>query len=173
MHPATVKFWYDLQNAAKNAINEFGSVHKAGRYVRVKCVNNQGQRWMLVKLPNGRYITYFDPRLIDGSITYMGESAEEGKTTRQWIRVFTHGGKMTGNVCQTLARDVLMPALQLAEDRAYLPVLSVHDEVICEVPDTLEYSEKGLIEIMSRELPWSKGLPLAAAGFECYRYRKD
>lgn len=172
-HPATVKFWYDLQNAAKNAINEFGSVHKAGRYVRVKCVNNQGQRWMLVKLPNGRYITYFDPRLIDGSITYMGESAEEGKTTRQWIRVFTHGGKMTGNVCQTLARDVLMPALQLAEDRAYLPVLSVHDEVICEVPDTLEYSEKGLIEIMSRELPWSKGLPLAAAGFSCYRYRKE
>lgn len=172
-HPATVKFWYALQDAAKNAINAFGSVHKAGRYIRVKCVNNQGQRWMLVKLPNGRYITYFDPRLIDGSITYMGESAEEGKTTRQWIRVFTHGGKMTGNVCQTLARDVLMPALQMAEDKGYPPVLSVHDEVICEVPDTPQYNTQGLIDIMARELPWSKGLPLAAAGFECYRYRKE
>lgn len=172
-HRATVQFWYDLQTAAKNAINEWGSVQPAGRYIKVRCVHHQDQRWMLVKLPNGRYITYFEPLLIDGAITYMGESAEEGKTTRQWIRVWTHGGKMTGNVCQTLARDVLMPGLQLAEERGYLPVLSVHDEIICEVPDTPEFNAQGLIDIMARELPWSKGLPLAAAGFECMRYRKD
>ncbi len=172
-HRATVQFWYDLQTAAKNAINEWGSVQSAGPYIKVRCVHHQDQRWMLVKLPNGRYITYFEPRLIDGAITYMGESAEEGKTTRQWIRVWTHGGKMTGNVCQTLARDVLMPGLQLAEERGYLPVLSVHDEIICEVPDTPAFNAQGLIDIMARELPWSKGLPLAAAGFECMRYRKD
>ena len=66
-----------------------------------------------------------------------------------------------------------MPGLQLAEERGYLPVLSVHDEIICEVPDTPAFNAQGLIDIMARELPWSKGLPLAAAGFECMRYRKD
>lgn len=173
-HPATVAFWYDLQNAAKNAIRAWGSVHNAGRYIKVRCVNHANQRWMVVKLPSGRFLTYFDPRLTeDGSITYMGESAEEGKTTRQWIRVFTHGGKMTGNVCQTLARDILMPALQTAEAKGYLPVLSVHDEAITEVPDTDEFSAQGLIDILATNPAWAEGLPLAAAGFEARRYKKD
>ena len=172
-HPATVKFWYALQDAAKNAINEWGSVQSAGRHITVRCTTHMGQRWMVVKLPSGRYLTYFDPRIVDGSITYMGESAEEGKTTRQWIRVFTHGGKMTGNVCQTLARDVLMPALIVAEERGYLPVLSVHDEAITEAPDTREYSADGLVHILATNPDWAVGLPLAAAGFETDRYYKD
>lgn len=105
-HPATVRFWYALQDAAKNAINEWGSIQAAGRYIKVKCVTHAGQRWMVVRLPSGRYLTYFDPRLVDGSITYMGDAAEEGKTTRQWVRVYTHGGKMTGN-CLTESAKVL------------------------------------------------------------------
>jgi DNA polymerase len=173
-HPATVKFWYDLQDAAKSAIRNWGTVFNAGRYIKVRCVNHMGQRWMVVKLPSGRFLTYFDPQLTsDGSLSYMGESAEEGKTTRQWIRVFTHGGKMTGNVCQTLARDILIPALQVAEDRGYLPVLAVHDEAITEVPDTDEFSAGGLIDILATNPAWADGLPLAAAGFEAYRYKKD
>ena len=127
-----------------------------------------------MRLPSGRHLTYFNPRLTeDDSIVYEGEAAEEGKTNRMWIDVYTHGGKMTGNVCQTLARDILMPALQAAEQKGYLPVLSVHDEGICEVPDNDEFNTDGLIGILATNPEWSKGLPLAAAGFECYRYRKE
>lgn len=173
-HPATVKFWYGLQDAAKDAIRHWGSVFSAGHYIKVRCVVHKGQRWMVVRLPSGRFLTYFNPRLThDGSIVYEGEAAESGKTNRLWCDVYTHGGKMTGNVCQTLARDILMPALQVAEERGYLPVLSVHDEGICEVPDTPEFDAQGLIDILSENPEWSAGLPLAAAGFECYRYRKD
>jgi DNA polymerase bacteriophage-type len=191
-HPATVRFWYGLQDAAKNAIRDWGRVFHVGEHIRLKGMTHQGQRWLCVKLPSGRYLTYFDPQLVNEngdairqpgaytadqlrrtSITYMGEAAEEGKTTRQWVRVWTHGGKMTGNVCQTLARDILAPALQTAEDRGYTPILTVHDEVLTEVPDHPDYDAQGLAEILATNPPWSGGLPLAAAAFEARRYKKD
>ncbi len=173
-HPATVRLWYGLQDAAKRAIAGGDAViYPVGEFLQVACTTHRGNRWLVVKLPSGRYLTYFDPKLIDGSITYMGESAEEGKTTRQWIRVWTHGGKMTGNCCQTIARDILAPALHVAEQRGYTPVLTVHDEVITEAPDTDEFTAQGLVDILANNPVWATGLPLSAAGFEAYRYKKD
>ena len=172
-HPATNALWYDLQNAAKSALRNWGVVFPVGKYIKVRCVSHKGQRWMVVRLPSGRLITYFHPHLLDdGTIAYFGEAAEEGKTTRQWVKVFTHGGKMTGNVCQTTSRDILAPALQVAEDKGYLPVLSVHDEGLTEVPDTPEYDADGLVAILSTNPDWAPGLPLSAAGFETTRYYK-
>lgn len=179
-HPATEAFWYALQRAAVSAIENWGQVFPVGEFIKVRCVTHKGQRWMVVRLPSGRLITYFEPHLTrDGTMSnrptlcYWGEAAEEGKTTRQWIRVFTHGGKMTGNCCQTTARDILAPALQVAEDRGYLPILSVHDEVLTEVPDTPEFDADGLVAILSTNPAWAPGLPLSAAGFETRRYYKD
>lgn len=190
-HPATVAFWYALQDAARNAIRAWGTIFEAGPYIRVRCVRNHNQRWMVVQLPSGRFLTYFDPvlyykgkplahpenlsdrELRDCDLSYMGEASEQGKTTRQWTRVFTHGGKMTGNVCQTLARDILAPALLDAEKKGYVPVLTVHDEIITETPDTPDFNVAGLTKILATNPPWAKGLPLAAAGFEAYRYKKD
>lgn len=172
-HPKTVRLWYGLQEACKSAINEWGTVFPVGQFLKVKCATYRGQRWMLIRLPSGRYLTYFDPKLIDGDLTYMGDAAEAGKTTRQWTRVWTHGGKITGNCCQTVARDILMPALMVAEQRGYLPVLSVHDEAITEVPDDDRFTTDGLVGILSENATWNQGLPLSAAGFECRRYRKE
>lgn len=173
-HPATVKFWYDLGGAAKDAIRQPGAVFSVGPHIKLRSVTHRGQKWLVVRLPSGRMLTYFEPHLTDdGGIAYWGEAAEEGKTTRQWVRVFTHGGKMTGNCCQTIARDILAPAIASAEQRSYLPVLTVHDEIITEVPDTDDFSTAGLVEILAANPAWAQGLPLAAAGFEAYRYKKD
>ncbi len=172
-HPATQRFWYALQDAAKNAIRYDDTIFYAGEHIKVRTVRRCGQRWLVVGLPSGRFLTYFDPKLVDDSITYLGEAAEDGKTSRHWTRIWTHGGKMTGNVCQTLARDILAPTLQTAEERGYTPILTVHDEVLTEVPDTDEFSEAGLIEILASNPEWAVGLPLAAAGFTARRYKKD
>lgn len=172
-HPATVKFWYGLQDAVKNALRDWGTVHPVGQFVKVRGVTNNGNRWLVIRLPSGRFLTYFDPRLTSDGITYMGDAAELGKTTRQWTRVSTHGGKLTGNVCQTIARDILVPALMTAETRGYMPILSVHDEIITEVPNTDEFSAQGLVDILSANPDWATGLPLSAAGFETGRYKKD
>lgn len=63
--------------------------------------------------------------------------------------------------------------MQPAEDEGYEIVLSVHDELLTETPDTDDYSHEALAAIMSTVPPWAIGLPLAAAGFETTRYRKD
>ena len=176
-HPATVKFWYALGGAAKDAIRNPGQVFHVAPFIKLRTVVHRGQRWLVVALPSGRYLTYFEPHLVgqgrDESIAYWGEAAEEGKTTRQWVRVFTHGGKMTGNCCQTIARDILAPALRTAETKGYLPVLTVHDEILTEAPDTDDYSAQGLVDILATNPAWAKDLPLAAAGFETKRYYKD
>ena len=176
-HPATVKFWYALGRAAKDAIRNPGQVLHVAPFIKLRTVVHRGQRWLVVALPSGRYLTYFEPHLVgqgrDESIAYWGEAAEEGKTTRQWVRVFTHGGKMTGNCCQTIARDILAPALRTAETKGYLPVLTVHDEILTEAPDTDDYSAQGLVDILATNPAWAKDLPLAAAGFETKRYYKD
>ena len=52
-------------------------------------------------------------------------------------------------------------------------MLSVHDELITEVPDSPEFSSAGLSAIMSTVPDWASGLPLSAAGFDAYRYKKD
>ncbi len=172
-HPATVALWANLQKACKNAINEWNRIFSVGQFLHVKCETYMGKRWMRIRLPSGRYLTYFDPKIIGKDLTYMGDTAEQGKTTRQWVRTFTHGGKLTGNVCQAGSRDILMPSLVVAEARGYLPILSVHDEALTETPDTDDYTADGLSEIMSDNPAWATGLPLAAAGFEAYRYKKE
>ena len=63
-----------------------------------------------------------------------------------------------------------MPAIEAA---GYQIVLTVHDEVICEAPDTPDYSADRLSALLATAPAWAQGLPLAAAGFETHRYRKD
>ena len=77
------------------------------------------------------------------------------------------------NIVQAVARDVLAEGLLRAEAAGYHVCLHVHDEIIAEVPDSAEYSSDGLAKLMATNPSWSLGLPLAAAGFECYRYRKE
>ena len=42
-----------------------------------------------------------------------------------------------------------------------------------ETPDTGDYTEAGLAACMTDNPDWAEGLPLSAAGFEAYRYKKD
>jgi hypothetical protein len=77
------------------------------------------------------------------------------------------------NCCQASARDVMAHAMPIAEEQGYEVVLTVHDELITEAPDDLDHSVDGLAGIMATVPEWAEGLPLAAAGFEAYRYRKD
>ncbi|WP_442596363.1 hypothetical protein ACSBPU_05730 [Parapusillimonas sp. JC17] len=77
------------------------------------------------------------------------------------------------NVTQAVARDVLASSMPAAEQDGYAIVLTVHDELITEAPDTPEYTHMRLAELMTTQPTWAADLPLAAAGFETIRYRKD
>lgn len=164
-HKATVDLWYSSERAAVSA------VRRPGEVFRVKGLAFQCKGpWLRIRLPSGRYLTYFAPQVDDdGKLSYEGTN----QYTRKWERLNTYGGKLVENAVQAIARDVLAAGLWYAAESGYNPVLHVHDEIICETPDSPDYTVEDLSAMMSRGTQWSVGLPLAAAGFECYRYRKE
>lgn len=138
--------------------------------------------WLKIELPSGRIMSYPGIALsvtteIDEDtgkkrtstrIKYQGEN----HTTRQWGFQYTYGGKLTENIVQALCRDILAWSMPGVEAAGYEIVLSVHDELITEVPDTDDYTTEELCALMC-DLPiWAKGFPLAAEGDIMYRYRK-
>ena len=114
-------------------------------------------------------MAYPSPKVENDKISYAGMN----QFTHQWGRIDTYGGKLAENVTQAVARDVLAYRLQAIEDAGYPIVLTVHDEVLTEPIDSEGYNVGELSRLMATQPEWAKGLPLAAAGFEGYRYRKD
>jgi DNA polymerase len=137
-------------------------------------VDHASGRWLLVRLPSGKFLTYFDPRLTsDDNISYLGYGQEDEATARVWSRQYTYGGKLVENACQALAGDVLKANMPRIEEAGYEIVLTVHDEAVTQTPDTDEYNAEKLSALLAVVPEWAPGLPLAAAGFESYRYKKE
>ncbi len=162
-HPATVQLWQDIEGAVQTVLTHGGAV-QPGRV----SIDRKGA-WLRIRLPSGRFLCYPAPVVGEGGkISYMGVN----QYSRKWSRISTYGGKLVENITQAVARDVLAHGMLAAEAAGYRTVLGIHDELICEVPDSKEFSAAGLSTIMASNPPWADGLPLAAAGFEAYRYRK-
>lgn len=171
-HPATKRLWYSIEGGAKQAIREPGESFDVRGLLRFDVAEDvMGRPWLRVRLPSGRYLCYLRPRIDEdsGQILYEGMN----QYTRQWSVLETYGGKLTENIVQAIARDVFFSGMRRAMEGDYFVVLRVHDELVCEVPDSDAYSSAGLAKHMSANPGWALGLPLSAAGFECYRYRKD
>lgn len=182
-HPATVSFWYGLQEAAIAAIDFPGSVHQVTR-LKLSCREFAGHLWLQILLPSGNRLCYFHPEVIRTverdeetgeervrkSLAYWSLATDEGGP-RIWQRTFTHGGKLTGNVCQTIARDILAYNMPNIEAAGYDIVATVHDEIVGEAPVSLD--ETRMVELLATNPPWADGLPLAAAGFHHDRYMKE
>ncbi len=77
------------------------------------------------------------------------------------------------NITQAAACDQLAEPMLEIEAAGYETVLTVHDEIVAEVPDTDEFTAERLASMMCMSLGWNEGLPLAAAGFETKRYTKE
>ena len=153
--------WSVLKEAFKNAA--FNPKFAGGSVTRYK-------NWVLNKLPSGRYLSYPSVKVDEaGQLTYMGISSY----TAQWGRFNTYGGKLFENETQAIARDVLAWSMERAEGFGYEIVMHVHDELVCEAPDEDYYCPEHLSSVMSTGEDWSEGLPLAAAGYETYRYYKE
>lgn len=163
-HPGISSYWKELGDAAKNAVLNKGQTFEA-RKLKCRCDG----AWLRIRLPSGRYLCYSSPRVERGTLTYMGMSTY----SRQWKRQKTYGGKLFENVCQAASRDVLAHNIPEAENASYEVVLSVHDELVTEAPDTEEFNAAHLSGILAANPPWADGLPLEAAGFEGQRYKKE
>jgi DNA polymerase len=124
---------------------------------------------LFIQLPSGRRLSYVKPRI--GENQFGGESVtyEGVGSTKKWERIESYGPKFVENIVQAISRDILCNAIHNLRD--YGIVAHVHDEVICDVPQTIPVKE--VEEIMSRVPPWAEGLALRADGYSCFAYQKD
>jgi DNA polymerase len=162
-HPEVSSWWKELEDTARRAIAQPG-VTLACRRVKFR----RDGAWLRVALPSGRALCYPSPQILEDKVTYMGTN----QYSRKWQRLKTYGGKLAENITQAASRDVLASSMPPIEAAGYAIVLSVHDELITEAPDSPEFSADHLASLMATTPKWADGLPLAAAGFEAYRYKK-
>lgn len=159
--------WGELETAVRMAINNPGKVFTCRRLRTIRT----GQ-WLRVILPSGRALCYPAPQLHGDKeeISYMGVN----QYTRQWQRIRSYGGKFFENAVQAFANDVFCHGLLVAENAGYDVVTTIHDEGLAETPgNPMCWPDRSLADCLATPVPWAPGLPLAAAGFESTRYRKD
>jgi len=195
-HPETVAFWRDLKDGILAAVRNPGREFWAGAHLRRNGerairiwrtveFDSSGRKvpgwWLCMELPSGRILSY--PGI---GVSVTKETDEDGRVntnvrikykgenqlTRQWTTLYTHGGKACENIVQALCRDLLAYAMINVEGGGYPIVLSVHDELVCETPDTPEYTVAELEKLMCSLPEWAEGFPLVAEGAEMKRYAK-
>lgn len=171
-NPHIVKFWTIIEQAAVKAI-------KTGESVTINRGIEVSRRWgmLLITLPSGRTICY--PRATIGIeygdgwrgdheiIEYEGLN----QTTKKWEKMRTYGGKLTENVVQAIARDILGMVIIRAEQSGLNIVFHVHDEIIVEANETQTLND--VEEIFSQPISWCRDLPLKGAGYTTPYYIKD
>lgn len=171
-NPHIVRFWAVVEKAAITAI-------KTGNTVTIHRGITVGFRWgmLLITLPSGRTICYPRARISmecnDGwrgdheIIEYEGMN----QTTKKWEITRTYGGKLTENIVQATARDIL-GIVMLRARRNNLPVVfHVHDEIIAETP--IDRPLADVEALFSEPINWCRDLPLKGAGYSTPYYLKD
>lgn len=144
------------ENVAEVTVNTYRTLfpripamwRQLDRLLRLILMNDYAQELQLgpvvfmprrIHLPNGLALRYDDP-------------AED-----LW------GGKLLENICQALARVIIMQAALRLDQRGYRFVLQVHDELVFCVPDDrIEEAKTTIMQEMTTPPAWMSDLPLAA-----------
>ncbi len=187
--PEVPKLWRGLEDAAVRTVWD-RTPHKS--YGIAYALEG---RWLTARLHDGKKLWYFDPRPVRKHMPWCTcddccekkklppETPREPDIRRgfvysawkmgQWKRMSAYGGLLTENVVQATARQLLVNGMFNCEREGHPLVLTVHDEVITEVPEALA-DAKLLDEMMTDVPPWAKqmGIPVASECWVGDRYRK-
>ena len=173
-NPRIVQLWAGLEEAALMAVSKPGGVYSYGR-VKYGVVDD----FLKCRLPSGRLLHYYRPEILTKPTDWGQDKAfiafwSLNPKNRQWEKPVTHGlysGLLAENVVQALSRDLMAEAMLRVEAAGYPVVLSVHDELVSEIPvgfGSLEEYEK----LMAIVPAWAEGCPINAEGWRGLRYKK-
>ena len=91
----------------------------------------------------------------------------------QFVILTRTGPLIVHNCVQATARDVLREAMFALDEQGYQVIAHVHDECIVTEPITSGRTYEDMAKTMCPDIPWAKGLPLEAAGYDGDYYFKD
>lgn len=183
---------HDVDAAVKAAVREPGTSYRVAKCT-IWCSNTA----LLIGLPNGDRLVYYQPKLhtktyrdpITGKESQREHVSYNTARGKSWRRENAWGGLFVENIVQAVAnrllrdgvRAVHRDTLQVPAIKAYLDtlpeeertsiVLKVHDEVVLDVP-VGSYTLERLIELLIGSSAWARGMPIAAAGWKGPRYGK-
>jgi DNA polymerase len=157
-------FWWDVDKAVRRTIAT-GKRTEAGPFEFYL-----DKPFLKVRLPSGRHLYYLRPKIEDRktpwgqvrpTVTYEGIDSRSQR--KVWTRISTHPGKVTENLDQAVARDILATGLKRAMFRGLDIRLHVHDQIVGVAREgEAERAAKILSECMSEPMEWAPDLPLKA-----------
>lgn len=160
--------------------------------VFISAIQNPGHRYdfkgmkffmendkMIIRLLSGRELTYHEPRLYPGDdrrgglqILYKTWNTNPKYGPMGWVDMKTYGGRLTENIVQATAHDILRYAVVNLRAAGYPTVLHVYDEIVVEVPKGFGSIEE-VERIMATMPHWAHDWPVrASGGWRGLRYRK-
>jgi len=168
------ELWYACEDAAIQAVQNPGAPFAPNAKLTLKFAQNA--LWM--RLPSGRLICWQRP-LLEEVMTPWGQKKlavtvhSQNTFTRSWTRNTLIGSSIFQSAVQGTARDCLAVAMMALEDAGFEICLSVHDEVLLLVDESLKDTALDtVISTMSISPTWAPDLPLSAEGWVGTRYRK-
>jgi DNA polymerase len=173
-HPRVVRFWWDCNDAALRAVARPGTKQRVGP-VTYLCKHD----YLWCRLPSGRVLAYCQPTIEPND---RGEDAVHfwgvpnplkpwKRGTARWAQMSGYGGLWVENIVQAISRDILTEAMHRCEAAGFPIVLTVHDEIVCEIPQGGP-SLDALRDVMGALPAWAGGLPIATDGWAARRYKK-
>jgi DNA polymerase len=176
-HWPVKKLWSNLEKAAVAAVLNPGkkyTINRTSWWLEKLPTMKAPILWC--QLPSGRRLCYYGPE-IRHKATPWGEKKptlyhwDIHPKTKKWVFAGTYGGKLTENVVQASARDVMAEAMARVEAAGYEILFTVHDEIVTE----REKGKSTLAEfesLMARNPAWASDLPIKVEGFIGSRYQK-
>lgn len=170
-YPEVPAFWRACEEAFLEAIRNKTQVQMG------KVAFGCNGEWGWIVLPSGRCIWMREPK-----VDRVPDRWREGKTrlqityygidskTKQWCRRHTYGGSLCESICQAIAADLLQAALHRLEANGYPVIVSVHDEVVCEVDENANFDR--FHNLMKERPAWAHDLPIECESEKGKRYGK-
>jgi DNA polymerase len=167
-HSPVVRMWSNFERAAIAAVKNPGkrfTINRTTWFVEKK--------FLYCVLPSGRPLAFFGPsvRVVEKWGKPKSTLYHWGLEKNQWVNRATYGGKLTENVVQGVARDLMVHGQLTTEKAGYIALISVHDELLAERKTgtgSLEEFEKLMAELPA----WAEGLPVKVKGWCGERYKK-
>lgn len=168
--------WNALQQAAISAVQTPGTWVRAMLRGTPEVWFYRDDRYLRMRLPSGRLLSYLSPRLLDdetpwGAHRYRLEFWGWNGTRNRMEWQNLYGGRLMENLAQATARDIMLDAMLRLDREGWGLILTIHDEILTD-------NKKGALALdtmlahMSRGPQWAEGLPLLAEGWTGHRYRK-
>lgn len=166
MHPKIVAFWAGMQEVVTRCILR-GGRHKLGRIV----IEHTQPDLIRIIRPSGHFQCLWDPEFQGGE--YRGRIEYTGKLKNGMMgRVGTYGARLAQGTVQGTAADMLLEAMELAENAGFPPVMSVHDEIVAEVDADGRNRGAELGRLLSEnQSEWSKGVPIVCDDWQEERFQ--